>query len=369
MGGLCVQRCVPLLEFTLMFWFYLSQGNFTPVQGTEFCSVPVHVQHFACSNGSVMFIEKLNVITDTNLQCLHQLQLYCNTYRRCNVPASCAVATAETRILYGCIPDIKNEKEHMCSDRTLSRDLEDQIFLVTPRKMKNLRTCNWRLRTLTNGVLILYALNSSRSAHITFHHGDLSKQTLLYRTLTFQVSANKPIDLLLSPLTKTWIVAKVIHSHVKDTTLEDLISCPIPVKPHTGRSYSEILADQLAGYKIAVIVLCCVVLLLLVSLTLTVYCFCKRHQTQSAESSSQRRSVIPYQTTLVNGAKNNKLNNLNHNVVISSPKQIKKEGHTYDHLDRYDTSYAVRYDPDNTKPKDDEDSESEPTYAIVGDIS
>ncbi|XP_014785088.1 uncharacterized protein LOC106879878 isoform X1 [Octopus bimaculoides] len=361
-----------LVEFTglvnVLMW------SFAPVQGTEFCSVHIRAQTFACNNGSVMFIEKLNALMDSDWKCLHDLKFYCNKYRKCNMPRSCQNASIDARILYGCIPDVKSEKEHVCSGKTNSRDLEDQIFLVTPPNMKTTTRCNWRLKTLTNGVLILYVLNASDTSLLTIHHLNSNKQKQLHRAFVINVTANEAIDLTINPMSPTWLVAKLIHQSVKDVSLQDFISCPVSDKPKKVRSLAEICLATLAGYKIAVIVLCCAVLILLAILSIIIHCYCKKiKSTQRSRDMTGNRptsTVIPYQTTLINGSKKNKLNQLNHNV--SSPNHFRKDKHLYDHLNRYDSSYAVRFDPNKSKQnwkRSYDDSDSDSTYATVGENS
>ncbi|CAE1267594.1 unnamed protein product [Acanthosepion pharaonis] len=163
----------------------------------------------------------------------------------------------------------------------------------------------------------------------------------------------------------------------KNITLRDHFFCrPPPNYNDKFRTLCGSCTSNLAGMRIALIVMSCIILVLIGCLCIIIHCYCKKFKSfdstqRPAEPSRQRQTsaVTPYHTTLVQPLMSGQ-----HVNGVSETNKFKKpyKEHTYDHLNNFQSvnynlnnPQTVKVDPYKQKPfrkRSCEDDDSDSTF-------
>lgn len=360
------------------------------IQGSTFCSASIEDTNLRCTNTSVIFVHKLlsHEINDHHPNCLKELKVMCNMEKSCSIPTVCRQLPQDTYIAYGCVPEAS--KRIQCSDNKVPMLLTHRAFLVShsyPRIL-NLwgKRCLWRIKSSVNGTISIYILDLSEKPDLIIHSYPLSsvagRKTLNTKALSINITSEQTLDLSLQPISKVWMAIELGEVSDKNITLRDHFFCrPPPNYNDKFRTLCGSCTSNLAGMRIALIVMSCIILVLIGCLCIIIHCYCKKFKSfdstqRPAEPSRQRQTsaVTPYHTTLVQPLMSGQ-----HVNGVSETNKFKKpyKEHTYDHLNNFQSvnynlnnPQTVKVDPYKQKPfrkRSCEDDDSDSTYATVGE--
>lgn len=308
--------------------------------------------------------------------------------KSCTIPDVCKRLPQDTYIAYGCVPEA--EKSIQCSDTQVSMILTHRAFLVSPSYPRNLPRlsshCFWRLTSAVNGTISIYVLDLEGHPELiayTYPSSSVSGRRVLKRALSINITSHTTLDLSLVPNSKTWLSIELGEVNNRNATLKDHFFCRPPATSNNNfHSICGNCFSNMAGMRIALIVMSCIILILIGCLCIIVHCYCKKYKSfdavlRRAEPTRYRQTsaVTPYHTTLVQPLVSRPVNGVSE---INKYKKPYKE-HNYDHLNNFQSvnynlnhPQTVKMEPEKEKPFgkrscDDDDSDS--TYATVGETT